>query len=103
MPPTDRRLGALRELLKHFMEYLDCGRYRYKVRALKRESAKGLFTAGVKLPQALTELGLNDEYGFVVQPRLARADVVRGAADLWLVRRLEFGSGVVAMRYEPRR
>ena len=27
--------------------------------------------AGVKLPQALAELGLIDEYEFVVQPRLA--------------------------------
>jgi hypothetical protein len=27
--------------------------------------------AGVKLPLALTELGLIDEYEFVVQPRLA--------------------------------
>jgi dihydrofolate reductase len=38
---------------------------------LKRESGKGLFVAGVKLPLALTELGLIDEYELVVQPRLA--------------------------------
>ncbi len=41
------------------------------VQQLKRESAKGLFVGGVKLPLALTELGLIDEYEFVVQPRLA--------------------------------
>ena len=53
------------------------------VQQLKRESGKGLFVGGVKLPLALAELGLIDEYEFVVQPRLAgpRADVVRGAFE----------------------
>jgi hypothetical protein len=43
------------------------------VQQLKRESRKGLFVGGVKLPLALAELGLIDEYEFVVQrkPRLA--------------------------------
>jgi dihydrofolate reductase len=41
------------------------------VQQLKREPGKGLFTGGVKLPLALAELGLIDEYEFVVQPRLA--------------------------------
>jgi hypothetical protein len=41
------------------------------VRQLKQESGNGLFVGGVKLPLALTELGLIDEYEFVVQPRLA--------------------------------
>src|SRR4029077_8176730 len=41
------------------------------VQRLKRESDKGLFVGGVKLALALTELGLIDEYEFVVQPRLA--------------------------------
>ena len=40
------------------------------VQQLKREPGKGLFVAGVKLPLALAELGLIDEYEFVVQPRL---------------------------------
>src|SRR5262249_44583146 len=40
------------------------------VKTLKREPGKGLFVGGVKLPLALTELGLIDEYEFVVQPRL---------------------------------
>src|SRR5881394_2329354 len=40
------------------------------VQQLKRESGKGLFVGGVKLPLALAELGLIDEYEFVVQPRL---------------------------------
>jgi hypothetical protein len=39
------------------------------VQQLKREPGKGLFVGGVKLPLALAELGLIDEYEFVVQPR----------------------------------
>ena len=41
------------------------------VQQLKRESGKGLLVGGVKLPLALAELGLIDEYEFVVHPRLA--------------------------------
>jgi dihydrofolate reductase len=75
---------------------------------LKRESGKGLFVGGVKLPLALAELGLIDEYELVVQPRLAGHGPTLFAGlskhiDLKLVSRLEFGSGAVAMRYEPRR
>jgi dihydrofolate reductase len=78
------------------------------VQQLKRESGKGLFTGGVKLPMALVELGLIDEYEFVVHPRLAGHGPTLFARlskriDLRLVSRLEFGSGAVAMRYEPRR
>ena len=78
------------------------------VQQLKRESGKRLFVTGVKLPLALAELGLIDEYEFVVQPRLAghRPTLFAGLSkrvDLKLVSRLEFGSGAVAMRYEPRR
>ena len=40
------------------------------VEHLKRESGKGLFVGGVTLPLALAELGLIDEYEFVVHPRL---------------------------------
>jgi len=78
------------------------------VQQLKQEPGKGLFVGGVKLPLALAELGLIDEYEFVVQPRLAGHGPTLFAGlskrvDLKLVSRLEFGSGVVAMRYEPRR
>src|ERR1700749_708502 len=78
------------------------------VRQLKRESGKGLFVGGVKLPLALAELGLIDEYELVVHPRLVGhgptlfAGLSKRVA-LKLVSRLELGSGVVAMRYEPRR
>jgi dihydrofolate reductase len=41
------------------------------VQQLKQESGKGLLVGGVKLPLALAELGLIDEYEFVVHPRLA--------------------------------
>ena len=63
---------------------------------------------GVTLPLALAELGLIDEYQFVVQPRLAGHGPTLFAGlskhiDLKLVSRLEFASGAVAMRYEPRR
>jgi riboflavin biosynthesis pyrimidine reductase len=40
------------------------------VQQIKQESGNGLFAGGVKLPLALAELGLIDEYEFVVQPRL---------------------------------
>jgi dihydrofolate reductase len=78
------------------------------VQQLKRESGKGLLVGGVKLPLALAELGLIDEYEFVVHPRLAGHGPTLFAGlskriDLKLVSRLEFGSGAVAMRYEPRR
>jgi dihydrofolate reductase len=78
------------------------------VQQLKQESGKRLFVGGVKLPLALAELGLIDEYEFVVQPRLVGHGPTLFAGlskyvDLKLVSRLEFGSGAVAMRYEPRR
>ena len=78
------------------------------VRRLKREPGKGLFVGGVKLPLALAELELIDEYEFVVQPRIAGhgPTLLAGLStyvDLKLVSRLEFASGAVAMRYEPRR
>jgi dihydrofolate reductase len=78
------------------------------VQQLKGEPGRGLFVGGVKLPLALAELGLIDEYEFVVHPRLAGHGPTLFAGlskplDLKLVSRLEFASGVVAMRYEPRR
>jgi len=78
------------------------------VQQLKQESGKGLFVGGVKLPLALAELGLIDEYEFVVHPRLVGHGPTLFAGlskpiDLKLVSRLEFGSGAVAMQYEPRR
>ena len=78
------------------------------VQQLKRQPGKGLYTGGVTLPLALAELGLIDEYEFVVHPRIAGhgPTVFAGLSkvvDLQLVSRKEFGSGAVAMRYVPRR
>jgi dihydrofolate reductase len=78
------------------------------VQQLKQQPGKGLFVGGMKLPLALAELGLIDEYEFVVHPRLVGQGPTLFAGlskcvDLKLVSRLEFGSGAVAMRYEPRR
>jgi dihydrofolate reductase len=78
------------------------------VQELKRQPGKGIFVGGVKLPMALAELGLIDEYELVVHPLLVGhgPTLFAGLSKrvvLKLVDRLEFGSGVVAMRYEPKR
>jgi dihydrofolate reductase len=78
---------------------------RKAVRQLKRQSGKGLLVGGLKLPLALAELGLIDEYEFVVHPRLTGHGPTLFAGlskhvDLKLVSQLEFRSGAVAMRYE---
>ena len=77
------------------------------VQRLKQEPGNGLFVGGVTLPLALAELGLIDEYEFVVHPRLAGHGPTLFAGlskhvDLKLVGRREFGSGAVAMRYEAK-
>ncbi len=77
------------------------------IQQLKHESGNGLLVGGVTLPLALAELGLIDEYEFVVQPRIAGhgPTLFAGLAkhvDLTLVSRLELASGAVALRYTPR-
>jgi dihydrofolate reductase len=84
------------------------GDLRETVEQLKQESGEGLLTGGVKLPLALAEMGLIDEYQFVVHPKLAGHGpwLLAGLSsyvDLKLVGRLELSEGVVAMRYEPKR
>ena len=78
------------------------------VQQLKQEPGKGLLVGGVQLPLALAELGLIDEYEFLVHPRLAGHGPTLFAGlskhiDLRLVSRLELASGAVAMRYQPRK
>jgi dihydrofolate reductase len=78
------------------------------VQQLKSEPGRGLLTGGVRLPLALAELGLIDEYDFVVQPRIAGhgPTLLAGLSkivDLRLVSRTEFASGTAAMLYEPSR
>lgn len=76
------------------------------VQQLKQEPGKGLLTGGVTLPLALAELGLIDEYEFIVHPRLAGhgPTLFAGLAkpiDLKLVSQLRLSSGAVAMLYVP--
>jgi dihydrofolate reductase len=76
------------------------------VERLKAEPGAGLWVGGVTLPLALAELGLIDEYEFVVQPVLAGHGPtllagLRERISLQLVDRHEFRSGAVAMRYRP--
>jgi len=78
------------------------------VQQLKREPGEGLSVAGVTLPLALADLGLIDEYEFVVQPILAGHGPtllagLRERLELNLVGRQEFRSGAVALRYQPSR
>jgi dihydrofolate reductase len=65
-----------------------------------------VFVGGVTLPLALADLGLVDEYEFLVQPIVAGHgprlfDGLRERLDLQLVGRQELESGSVALRYEP--
>lgn len=78
------------------------------VQQLKREPGRCLLTGGVKLPMALAELGLIDEYEFIVHPRVAGhgPSLFAGLSkhvELKPVSRVELASGAVAMRYEPKR
>ena len=78
------------------------------VQRLKEQPGKGLFVGGVTLPRALAELGLIDEYEFVVQPIVVGhgptlfAGIAR-RLDLKLIGRYDFGSGAVALQYAPKR
>lgn len=77
------------------------------VRALKAEPGEGLYVGGVTLPLALADLGLIDEYEFVVHPRVAGHGPTLFAGlskplDLKLVDCVEYASGAVAQRYVPR-
>jgi dihydrofolate reductase len=77
------------------------------VERLKQEPGNGILVGGVKLPLALAELGLIDEYELVVHPRIAGHGPALFAGlskhvDLELVSRQEYGSGAIALRYQPR-
>ena len=78
------------------------------VQELKRRSSKGLLVGGVKLPLALAELGLMMSTNSWCIPglravgrRCSRGS--RASSILKLASKLEFASGTVALRYEPRR
>jgi dihydrofolate reductase len=78
------------------------------VQELKAEPGEGLFVGGLTLPLALADLGLIDEYEFLVLPVVAGHGPTLFAGlserlDLKLVGRQEFRSGAVALRYQPSR
>lgn len=76
------------------------------IQRLKQEPGDTLSVGGVTLPLALADLGLIDEYEFVVQPVIAGHGPtllagLRDRVQLELVDRREFRSGAVALRYRP--
>jgi dihydrofolate reductase len=113
MEPFARTIGAARKyVVSSTLPRVDWnaeflrGDLATAVQQLKQQPGNGLFVGGVQLPLALAELGLIDEYEFIVHPRLTGhgPKLFAGLSqhiDLKLVSRLEFPSGAVAMRYEP--
>lgn len=78
------------------------------VERLKEKPGGPLAVGGVTLPLALADLGLIDEYEFVVQPVVAGHGPTLFAGlserlELKLVGRKELRSGAIALRYEPSR
>jgi dihydrofolate reductase len=74
------------------------------VERLKQQPGEGLFVGGVSLPSTLADLGLIDEYAFLVQPVLAGHGPtllagLRQRIQLELVDRQDLRSGAVALRY----
>jgi dihydrofolate reductase len=73
---------------------------------LKQEQGKNILTGGVSIPSQLIELGLVDEYRFVVQPivagegrRLSEGICLQERLQLKLVESKIFKSGCVALHY----
>ncbi len=84
------------------------GELRAAVEELKRAAGNGLFVGGVTLPLALADMGLIDEYEFLVHPVVAGhgPTLFAGLAErikLELVGQKKFRSGAVALRYRPNR
>src|SRR6266566_776568 len=95
------RTGARPDWMEPFARTIDAAKKYVVSSTLERVDWNAELVRGVKLPLALAELGLIDEYEFVVQPRLAGHGPTLFAGlskhvDLKLVSRLEFGSGAVA-------
>ena len=81
------------------------GNLQDEILKLKQEEGKDILVGGVSLPSQLIELGLVDEYRFVVQPIVVgegrRLDGinVQDKLQLKLVESKIFKSGCVALRY----
>ena len=115
MEPFARNIDAAKKyVVSGTLDHVDWnaellrGDLRAAVEKLKRQPGKGIYTGGVTLPRALAEMGLIDEYQFVVHPRIAGHGPTLFAGlpnrlDLKLIDQKEFGSGAIALRYEPRR
>jgi len=79
---------------------------RDEILRLKHEQGKNILVGGVSIPSQLIELGLVDEYRFVVQPivagegrRLLEGVSLPEKLQLKLVESKIFKSGCVALRY----
>jgi dihydrofolate reductase len=79
---------------------------RDEILKLKQEPGKNILVGGVNIPSQLIELGLIDEYRFVVMPIIAGAGrrLMEGVnlpqkLALKLVESKTFKSGSVALRY----
>jgi dihydrofolate reductase len=79
---------------------------RDEILKLKQEEGKSILLGGVSIPSQLIELGLVDEYRFVVGPivagegrRLLEGVSLRDRLELKLVESKIFQSGCVALRY----
>ena len=115
MEPFARAIGAAKKyVVSSTLDVVDWnaelvrGDLATAVQQLKSQPGKGLFTGGVTLPLALAELGLIDEYEFIVHPTIAGHGPTLFAGlsrpiRLALVSRAEFGSGAVVLRYVPRK
>ena len=75
---------------------------------LKQMEGKPIMTGGVSLPLQLAQMGLIDEFNFVVQPilagegrRLVDPAGIQQRLNLKLVDTMVFESGSVALRYIP--
>jgi dihydrofolate reductase len=79
---------------------------RDEILKLKEEQGKNIYTGGVNIPSQLVELGLIDEYHFVLHPivlgegrRLFEGINLQEKLHLKLVESRVFKSGAVALRY----
>src|SRR5260370_660975 len=77
-----------------------------EVLKLKQEQGKNILVGGVDVPSQLMELGLIDEYRFVVMPtivgegrRLMEGVSLPEKLQLKLIKSKPFKSGCVALRY----
>jgi dihydrofolate reductase len=77
-----------------------------EIRKLKQEQGRPILTGGVTIPSQLAELGLIDEYHFMVHPivigegrRLFEGINLQEKLQLRLVESKSFKSGCVALRY----